>query len=224
MKEIKEKVLPRARRRPRSLRFRVRHARRASLRRSSSASGSRSKPRPTRPSAAPRSTGSSTRRTFRSPGRSSTRGRGRCCVSSMPSCGAAAARSTPTSRCPASRQRTGRAAARAGGRVGRGRARARGARRQARHPGLRRRGRRGLPRALRGAGQGDRAGARRRARTRPSAKRCASPARSTGSTDEVERVPPEQAAARDAIWTPDKEKPKHRHETVDPRQQGASLT
>ena len=27
-------------------------------------------------------------------------------------------------------------------------------------------------------------------------------------TSEVERVPPEQAAARDAIWTPDKEKPK----------------
>ena len=25
--------------------------------------------------------------------------------------------------------------------------------------------------------------------------------------DEVERIPPEQAAARDAIWTPDKEKP-----------------
>jgi hypothetical protein len=25
---------------------------------------------------------------------------------------------------------------------------------------------------------------------------------------DVERIPPEQAAARDAIWTPDKEKPK----------------
>jgi hypothetical protein len=25
--------------------------------------------------------------------------------------------------------------------------------------------------------------------------------------EEVERIPPEQAAARDAIWTPDKEKP-----------------
>jgi hypothetical protein len=25
--------------------------------------------------------------------------------------------------------------------------------------------------------------------------------------DEVERIPPEQAAAREAIWTPDKEKP-----------------
>jgi len=27
-------------------------------------------------------------------------------------------------------------------------------------------------------------------------------------TADVERIPPEQAAARDAIWTPDKEKPK----------------
>jgi len=30
----------------------------------------------------------------------------------------------------------------------------------------------------------------------------------THVTEEVERVAPEQAAAREAIWTPDKEKPK----------------
>ena len=34
---------------------------------------------------------------------------------------------------------------------------------------------------------------------------------------EVKPIPIEQAEAREAIWTPDKEKPEHRDEVVDPR-------
>jgi trigger factor len=39
---------------------------------------------------------------------------------------------------------------------------------------------------------------------------------------EVERVPPEQAAAREAIWTPDKEKPTEKPKLWTPGEQGAS--
>ncbi len=39
---------------------------------------------------------------------------------------------------------------------------------------------------------------------------------------EVERIPPEQAAAREAIWTPDKEKPTEKPKLWTPGEQGAS--
>ena len=82
------------------------------------------------------------------------------------------------------------------------------------------------PRARRGrrrrGRRGRRAGLRRAAAASSCATTCGCARRSTGSSSEVKRIPLELAAAREKLWTPEKEKRPPGDEIVDPRKQGAS--
>ena len=108
------------------------------------------------------------------------------------------------------RRRARAARPRRGGALRRARGHARGRRRQARAHGRGRRGRRARARAGRGRGRGRRRGDRRAPRARrvrapprgPAPARLARPR----SPPRCKRIPVELAEAREAIWTPEKEK------------------